>query len=74
MARFFVELTAETTAECVIEAPSREAAERFMEREKAAKFSNWFLDMNDQDYEWYFNETTEHPDVHVNEQGEEFVP
>lgn len=73
MTRFFVELTAETGSECVVEAPSREAVERFMERERTHKFNAWFLDMNDYDYSWDVGEVspTTSFDVAVNEQGEE---
>ena len=72
MARFLVELTAEKRVECVVEAPTQEAAERFMEGEKVARFRNWFLEEYDYEFGWHMQEGTGDPiDVRVDEQGEE---
>lgn len=74
--KFFTTVTVETYGECIIDAPSREAAEEWMAQEKRDGFRNWFLDMNDSDSDTNVGEYSgsEGPDIYVNEDGKEYTP
>ena len=74
--KFFVTVTLETSGECVVEAPTREAAEEWVAREKDDRFRNWFLEENDSDYDTTVSPygKSDPPDIYVDASGVEIAP
>ena len=74
--KFFVTVTLETSGECVVEAPTLEAAEEWVAREKDDRFRNWFLELNDSDYYTTVSPsgTPDSPDIYVDANGTEIAP
>ena len=74
--KFFTTVGLQTSGECVVEAPSLEAAENWLANEKRDRFRNWFLDQNDTDYDTTVSSYSgmDSPDVFIDENGKEYTP
>ena len=70
--KFLTTVVLDTYGECVVEAPSLEAAEAWMAEQKSDGFRDWFLDQNDAAFSTTVSLQDEGAvDIYINEDGKE---
>ena len=70
--KFLTTVVLDTYGECVVEAPSLEAAEAWMAAQKDDRFRDWFLNENPGDFATTVAATEQGGvDIYINEDGKE---